>query len=139
MIGAFQATVVSDGPLALGEPSVTLKGMAKDEIGRALTDNCLSPDKIILEQNILVLNTGSRLVMFDSGMGTAKMFGATTGRARRCLEEARIRPAAIDDIICTHAQFDHVGGLADAKSRRYFPNATIHIAKADYDFWTDEK
>jgi hypothetical protein len=29
---------------------------------------------------------------------------------------------------------DHVGGLADARGRRCFPNATIWISKADYDF-----
>ena len=138
-VGEFQATVVSDGPLPLGEPSATMKGMTKEEIGKALTDNFLPTDQIVLEQNILVLNTGSRLVLFDSGMGTSKMFGATTGRILASLKEAGINPAQIDDVICTHAHIDHIGGLADTKGKRYFPNATIHISKADYDFWTDEK
>lgn len=138
-IGEFQATVVSDGPLPLGEPSSSMKGISKDEIGKALTDNFLPTDKIVLEQNILVLNTGARLVLFDTGMGTSKMFGATTGRLLASLKEAGIQPGQIDDVVCTHAHIDHIGGLADAKGKRYFPNATVHISKADYDFWTDEK
>jgi glyoxylase-like metal-dependent hydrolase (beta-lactamase superfamily II) len=138
MVGEFQATVVSDGPLPLGEPSATMKGPSKDEIAKALADNFLPTDAIVLEQNILVLNTGSRLVLFDSGMGTSKMFGATTGRLLKSLAEAGIRPAQIDDVVCTHAHIDHIGGLADAKGKRYFPNATIHLSKADFDFWTAE-
>lgn len=137
-VGEFQATVISDGPLPLGEPSATMKGMTKDEIGKALTENFLPTDKIVLEQNILVLNTGARLVLFDTGMGTSKMFGPTTGRLLASLKESGINPAQIDDILCTHAHIDHVGGLATEKGKRLFPNATIHISKADYDFWTDE-
>ncbi len=138
-VGEFQATVISDGPLPLGEPSATMKGMTKEEIAKALTDNFLPTDKIVLEQNILVLNTGARLVLFDTGMGTSKMFGPTTGRLLASLKESGINPAQIDDILCTHAHIDHIGGLATLNGKRLFPNATIHISKADYDFWTDEK
>ena len=138
-IGEFQATIVSDGPLPLGEPSSSMKGISKEDIGKALTDNFLATDGITLEQNLIVLNTGSRLALFDSGMGTSKIFGPTTGRLLASLKEAGINPAQIDDVICSHAHIDHTGGLADAKGRKYFPNATIHIAKSDYDFWTDEK
>ena len=138
MVDKFQATVVSDGPLPLGEPSATMKGQTKEELAKALADNFLPTDKLILEQNVLVLNTGNKLVLFDTGMGTAKAFGPTTGRLLKSLEEAKISPAAIDDIICSHGHIDHIGGLADAKGKRYFPNANVWITKADYDFWTDE-
>jgi glyoxylase-like metal-dependent hydrolase (beta-lactamase superfamily II) len=137
-VGAFQATILSDGPLAIGPPADTMKGQSKEELGKALADNFLPTDNVVLEQKLLVLNTGTRLALFDSGMGTSKMFGPTTGRLLKSLAEARIDPARIDDIICTHAHIDHVGGLASAKGTRYFPNATIHISKTDYDFWTDE-
>lgn len=138
-VGSFQATILSDGPLAIGPPADTMKGQTKEELSKALADNFLPIDNVVLEQNVLVLNTGTRLALFDSGMGTSKMFGPTTGRLLKSLAEAKISPSAIDDIICTHAHIDHIGGLASAKGTRYFPNATIHISKADYDFWTDEK
>src|SRR6266540_5258860 len=41
MVGKFQATVVSDGPLPLGEPSATLKGPTKEELAKALANNFL--------------------------------------------------------------------------------------------------
>jgi glyoxylase-like metal-dependent hydrolase (beta-lactamase superfamily II) len=138
-LGEFQATVVSDGPLPLGKPTDSMKGVAEAELIKALSDNFLPTDNIVLEQNVLVLNTGKRLAMFDSGMGSSKLFGSTTGRMLKSLREAGISPTDIDDIICTHAHIDHIGGLVDAKGKRLFPNATIHISQADFDFWTDEK
>ena len=137
-IGKFQATIVSDGPLALGEPSGAFKGLSKDEIQKSLSDNFLATDNIVLEQNVLVLNTGARLVLFDTGMGTAKDFGTTTGRLLRSLAQAGIEPSRIDDVIFTHAHIDHIGGVVGPRGQRLFPNATLHIAKSDYDFWTDE-
>ena len=138
-LGEFQATVVSDGPLALGKPADSMKGVSEAELTKALSDNFLATDSIVLEQNVLVLNTGKRLAMFDSGMGSSRMFGTTTGRLLKSLREAGINAGDIDDIICTHAHIDHIGGLADARGRRLFPNATVHISQADFDFWTDEK
>ena len=78
-------------------------------------------------------------LLFDTGMGTSKLFGPTTGKLLASLKAAGIQPGQIDDVICSHAHIDHIGGLADAKGRRFFPNATVHISKTDHDFWTDEK
>src|SRR5262245_7353265 len=50
MVGKFQATVVSDGPLPLGEPSATLKGHTKGELAKALANNFLPTDNLVLEQ-----------------------------------------------------------------------------------------
>ncbi len=137
-VGKFQATIVSDGPLPLGDPSATFKGVSKEDIAKSLADNFLPPDNAVLEQNALVINTGSRLVLFDSGMGISKAFGPTTGRLVKSLLQSGIDPARIDDVICTHAHIDHIGGLVGPGGKRLFPNATIHLTKADYDFWTDE-
>ena len=79
-LGSAEVTVVSDGPLALGDPKGTFTGVPDEEIRKMLSDNFLSPTSIVLEQNSPIVNTGDKLVLFDTGMGTSKMFGATTGR-----------------------------------------------------------
>lgn len=137
--GSMQVTMVSDGPLPLGEPSGAFLGASKDEIAKLLTDNYLSPSNVVLEQNSPVVNTGKNLVLFDTGMGVQKMFGPTTGRLLASLREAGIRPAQIDSIVITHAHIDHIGGMVDAKGKRLFPNATVYINQADHDFWIDDK
>ena len=57
-----------------------------------LTDNFLSPANVVLEQNMLVLNTGDKLVLFDTGMGSSTMFGPTTGKLMASLQGRRHRP-----------------------------------------------
>jgi glyoxylase-like metal-dependent hydrolase (beta-lactamase superfamily II) len=136
--GNMQATVVSDGILPLGDPSGAFLGTSKEEIGKMLTDNFLSPANVVLEQNILVLNTGDRLVLFDTGMGTSQMFGPTPGKMLANLKVAGIDPKDIDAIVATHAHCDHVWGIMADDGSRVFPNAQIYISQADFDYWTDE-
>ena len=136
--GKIQATVVSDGVLPLGEPSGSFLGSSKEEIGKMLTDSFLSPTNVILEQNILVLNTGDKMVLFDTGMGTSTMFGPTTGKMLSSLKAAGIDPKDIDAVVATHAHCDHVWGIMADDGSRNFPNAQIYISQADFDYWTDE-
>jgi glyoxylase-like metal-dependent hydrolase (beta-lactamase superfamily II) len=136
--GKMQATVVSDGILPLGDPSGTFLGTSKEEIGKMLTDNFLSTTNVVLEQNILVLNTGDKLVLFDTGMGTSQMFGPTPGKMLANLKVAGIDPNDVDAIVATHAHCDHVWGIMGDDGKPNFPNAQIYISQADFDYWTDE-
>ena len=98
----------------------------------------LNPDNVVLEQNSPVVNTGDRLILFDTGMGTSKAFGPTTGRQQKSLMEAGIKPGDIDAIVLSHAHIDHIGGIVGADDKPLFPNAQYYIAQSDFDFWTDE-
>lgn len=136
--GKMQGTVVSDGILPLGDPSASFLGTSKEEIGKMLTDNFLSASNAVLEQNILVLNTGDKLVLFDTGMGSSQLFGPTPGKLLANLKAAGIDPKDIDAIVATHAHCDHVWGIMADDGSRNFPNAQIYISQADFDYWTDE-
>lgn len=138
-LGAFEGTVVSDGPLILGEPQPNMYvGLSKEAFTKALADNFLPTENVAFEQNALVINTGSHLVLFDTGMGEAKLFGTTTGRLIANLKAAGIDPKDIDAVALTHAHPDHCWGLLAENGSRNFPNAQIYMAQADLDFWTDE-
>ena len=139
ILGNAEVTVVSDGTLPLGDPSGTFIGVPKDEVKKMLTDNFLAPDNIVLEQNSPIVNTGDKLVLFDTGMGSSKLFGQTTGRQQKSMAEAGIKPGDIDAVVCSHAHIDHIGGIVDADGKPLFPNAQVYISQTDFDFWTDEK
>jgi glyoxylase-like metal-dependent hydrolase (beta-lactamase superfamily II) len=136
--GKIQATIVSDGILPLGEPSASFLGTSKEEVAKMLTDNFLSPTSVVLEQNVLVLNTGDKMILFDTGMGSSTMFGPTTGKLLSSLKAAAIDPKAIDAVVATHAHCDHVWGIMADDGSSHFPNAQIYISQADFDYWTDE-
>jgi glyoxylase-like metal-dependent hydrolase (beta-lactamase superfamily II) len=137
-VGDAEVTVVSDGPLPLGPPKGTFTGASDDEIKKMLVDNFLSPDNIVLEQNSPVVNTGDKLILFDTGMGTSQLFGPTTGRQQKSLAEAGIKPEDIDAVVFSHAHVDHIGGVVDASGKVLYPNAQYYIAQSDFDYWTDE-
>src|SRR4051812_6704515 len=137
-LGGAEVTVVSDGPLPLGDPSGTFVGVPKEEVKKMLSDNFLSPDNVVLEQNSPIVNTGEKLILFDTGMGTLKAFGPTTGRQQKSMMEAGIKPGDIDAVVISHAHIDHIGGIVDANDKPLFPNAQYYMTQSDFDFWTDE-
>jgi glyoxylase-like metal-dependent hydrolase (beta-lactamase superfamily II) len=137
-LGDAEVTVVSDGPLPLGDPSGTFTGVPKEEVKKMLTDNFLNPDNVVLEQNSPVVNTGDKLILFDTGMGTSQAFGPTTGRQQKSLAEAGIKASDIDAVVLSHAHIDHIGGIVGADDKPLFPNAQYYISQADFDYWTDE-
>ena len=127
--GKMQATVVSDGILPLGEPSGSFLGSSKEEIGKMLTDNFLSPSNVVLEQNILVLNTGDKLVLFDTGMGTSSMFGPTPGKLLRepqgCRHRSQGHRRRGGDARPLRPRLGHHGG----RRQPQFPQrADLHLA-----------
>ncbi|GAC1635672.1 MAG: MBL fold metallo-hydrolase [Bradyrhizobium sp.] len=138
ILGGAEVTVVSDGPLPLGPPKGTFVGVPDEEVRKMLSDNFLSPDNVVLEQNSPIVNTGDRLILFDTGMGTSKAFGPTTGRQQKSMAEAGIKPEDIDAVVLSHAHIDHIGGIVDAGDKPLFPNAQYYITQSDFDFWTDE-
>jgi glyoxylase-like metal-dependent hydrolase (beta-lactamase superfamily II) len=138
-LGAAEVTVVSDGPLSLGDPKGTFTGVPDDDIRKMLSDNFLPPTNILLEQNSPVLNMGDKLVLFDTGLGTATGFGTATGRQQKSLKEAGIKPEDVDAVVISHAHPDHVGGIVDDNGKLLFPNAQYYMPQSDLEFWTDEK
>ncbi|WP_284981556.1 MBL fold metallo-hydrolase [Arthrobacter sp. efr-133-TYG-118] len=140
--GSLQCTVVSDGIIRLGPARESFPNAEPAEVDELLTRHYLPTDAVHLNQNILVVNTGDTLVMFDSGVGTdpelgLKTFGDEAGLLIRNLRAAGIEPEQIDLVALTHAHPDHAWGLADGAGAPLFPNASLAIGRADYQHWTD--
>ena len=136
--GDGEATIVSDGTLPLGDPHTNFTGLSAQEMDKQLTDSFLPTSNAILEQNVLILNTGDRMVLFDTGMGSLQLFGPTTGKLLKTMKQAGIDPKDIDAVVMSHAHVDHCGGCVGDDGKSHFPNAQFYISQADFEFWTDE-
>jgi glyoxylase-like metal-dependent hydrolase (beta-lactamase superfamily II) len=137
-LGPAECTVVSDGQLPLGDPNAAFLHIEKTEIARELKDNFLPVDNAVLEQNVLVVNFGDRVVLFDTGMGRDALFGPSPGKLMSTLRQAGIDPAGVDAVVMSHAHIDHCGGLIGADGKPNFPNAQYFIGEADFNYWTDD-
>src|SRR5215470_15298265 len=71
-LGSIEATVVSDGPLAIGDPKNTFRGPTPEELGKMMSDQFLPTDNVVLDQNVLVINTGDKLALFETSMSSVK-------------------------------------------------------------------
>jgi glyoxylase-like metal-dependent hydrolase (beta-lactamase superfamily II) len=138
-LGGFECTVVSDGPMKLGTYSPEMfKGLTQERIDQILDANFLDKTNFSVEENALVVNTGGKLVLIDTGLGFRKIYGPRSGRLLASLRGAGIDPASIDVVAISHAHPDHVWGLVSEDGRPNFSNAQIHITEADLAYWTDE-
>lgn len=134
-LGAFEVTIINDG--AAQRP---VEGFVKNaplpEVQAALESAFLPKDTFNNVFNPIVINTGAKLVLFDTGNGT---FGApTTGRLAAGLAAAGIDPKAIDTVIISHFHGDHINGLRSKEGAITFPNAEIMVPQAEWDFWMDD-
>jgi glyoxylase-like metal-dependent hydrolase (beta-lactamase superfamily II) len=137
-IGAMRATIVSDGPLTLPAATKIFHGPKGTAIDAALTDAALPTDRVRVEQNCLLLETGGKRALFDNGLGTKKLYGPDSGKLLGSLREAGIDPASIDAMVLTHAHSDHCWGTMGDDGVPNFPNATLYMAREELDFWTSD-
>jgi glyoxylase-like metal-dependent hydrolase (beta-lactamase superfamily II) len=138
-LGEFECTVVDDGPLQFGTFSAEMfKGISEERIDHVVAANFLDKGNFLIEQNALVVNTGAKLVLIDTGLGFRKVYGPRSGHLLGNLRAAGIDPASIDVVALSHAHPDHVWGLAGEDGSPHFPNAQIYITQADLEYWTDE-
>jgi glyoxylase-like metal-dependent hydrolase (beta-lactamase superfamily II) len=138
-IGDIEATIASDGRLRPESPEAQFPTVPSKKLHEILQRHCLPTGGLIMEQNCLVLRSGDRYVIFDTGIGFDKRFGSDeTGRLLPNLASAGIDPNDISAVVLTHAHCDHCWGLVNRHGNANFPNAELFIPKAEFDFWTDE-
>ena len=128
LLGDFEVTALSDGTLAVDADKVLHQPAAKTDA--ALAKSFLK-SPVQTSVNAFLVNTGSKLVLIDTGTGGG--FEPTAGSLLANLKASGYTPEQVDDVLITHIHGDHVGGLTTKDGAAVFPNATVHAGKADVD------
>ena len=102
----------------------------------ALADAFMPADKLATPFTTLVVNTGKKLVLIDTGTGG--QIAPSAGALRENLTAAGIDPKAVDLIVISHFHPDHINGIKDKDNGVVFPNAEIMVPAAEWTFWMDD-
>ncbi|SHM76675.1 MBL fold metallo-hydrolase [Rhizobacter sp. OV335] len=133
MLGDIEVTALFDGTLDL-QPKQLLTNTTQKDVGKLL-DKGFQKDTVQTSVNGYLINTGSKLVLVDTG--AAGLFGPTAGNLLANLKASGYQPEQVDEVYITHMHPDHVGGLlADGKPA--FPNAIVRADQHDADFWLSQ-
>lgn len=122
MLGDFEITALLDGTHPFPDAEVLTKaGPGVNSPRSRLFDNNPNEANALLAAsdlkvptegsiNAFLVNTGTKLVLIDSGAGT--LYGVCCGHLIENLRVAGYRPEQIDYVFLTHLHADHVGGIA---------------------------
>lgn len=134
MVGDIEVTALNDGTLKM-ETAKLLKDIKPGQLQKDLAHGFLK-DPYEWSFNGFLINTGSKLVLVDTGAGAS--MGATTGKLVANLKASGYTPEQVDEVYITHMHGDHIGGLS-ADGKRVFPNAVVRAAQAEGDHWLSQK
>ncbi|HUQ11952.1 MAG TPA: MBL fold metallo-hydrolase [Steroidobacteraceae bacterium] len=130
-IGEFSAVALLDGNIELpNDNKVFGVGLTPADVATVLSANNLPTDNLRLSLHPLLVKTADRVLLFDTGAGG--LFGPGSGHIADAFADAGVDAATVTDIFISHSHGDHVGGLVNAEGKPAYPNATVHISKAEW-------
>ena len=134
--GHLKGTIVSDGPV--NSVQNFFANIPQQAVVRSARANFYSLPPSF-GQNVLILDTPSARIMFDTGTFNVDFPGFEyAGQLFTNLKAAGISTSSIDAIFISHGHLDHVAGLIDRKGRRAFPNAKIYVGRREHKYWKAE-
>jgi glyoxylase-like metal-dependent hydrolase (beta-lactamase superfamily II) len=136
-VGEFEITQISDGSFSRPVSNGFVVNVSTDQAIAATEAAYFAKDRVTVPLNPMVINTGSKLVLIDTGAGPAayEQTKGARGQLQNNMAAADIDPKAIDIVILSHLHGDHVGGLRTLDGGLAFPNAEIKVPTLDWDFW----
>jgi glyoxylase-like metal-dependent hydrolase (beta-lactamase superfamily II) len=139
-VGDIQVTVVSDGRNTFPLEDSFIVNAKKDEVNAALEKAFLPRDVFTIYFAPLVINTGGKVVVVDTGNGALANVSSkgANGQFAANMAAAGFDAKAVDTVVISHFHTDHVNGLLTADGKPAFPNAEILVPATEWKFWMDD-
>jgi glyoxylase-like metal-dependent hydrolase (beta-lactamase superfamily II) len=139
-VGEFEVTVVTDGANSGPLADAYVANAQKAEVNAALAADFMPPERVTGTYTPIVINTGSKLVAIDTGLGLGmyEQSKGAVGQYHSNLQASGIDRNAVDVVIISHFHGDHINGLVGPENKPAFPNAEVMVPATEWAFWRDE-
>ena len=135
-VGAAEVTALYDGIWEKPHDPAFIANASVDDVKAAMVKAGLPADFVSIPFTVLVIKTGGKTIMCDSGTGGQVQ--PTAGKLAANMKAAGIDPAKIDTILISHFHPDHIFGLMEKDTNKpVYPNAELIVSDVEYKFWTD--
>jgi glyoxylase-like metal-dependent hydrolase (beta-lactamase superfamily II) len=135
-LGAFQLTALYDGTWFVPIDDKFIRNAGGADVDAALARAFLPPRVLPVSFTALLVNTGAKLVLIDTG--SAGQLTETAGVLLDNLKVAGITPSDVDIILISHFHPDHINGIKTKDGAKVFPNAEIMVPEPEWAFWMDD-
>jgi len=138
-VGDVTVTLLSDG-FRIGSPEGFVLNASKADVLSVLAEDGFPTDHMRNVYTPMVLQTGGKVVLIDTGNGEASLSQSNgdRGRLQANLVAAGIDRKSVDIVLISHFHADHVNGLLTAENAAAFPNAEIKVPEIEWKFWMDD-
>jgi glyoxylase-like metal-dependent hydrolase (beta-lactamase superfamily II) len=135
-IGSYELTALYDGIWYRPITDKFIRNASFAEVEHALDTAFMPHDKLATPFTTLIVNTGKKLVLIDTGTGG--QIAPSAGVLHDNLAAAGIDPKAIDQIVISHFHPDHINGIKDKDNVVIFPNAVLMVPAPEWAYWMDD-
>jgi glyoxylase-like metal-dependent hydrolase (beta-lactamase superfamily II) len=136
-VGEFECMSVNDGARTFPMPDGFVRNVPKEQALAAAEAAYMPKGMVTVPFNPQIINTGSKLVLIDTGFGPTP--NAPIGLLTANMAAAGIDPKAIDIVVISHLHPDHTNGIKTADGALLFPNAEIKVPAPDWAFWMSDE
>ena len=139
-VGTHEVTVVTDGVNKFRFPDGFVVGKNRDEINAEWATFYGEKDQLAVPYSPIAVNTGSKLVVIDTGTGEANFERSkgAAGQFHSNLKAAGIQPDQVDAVIISHFHGDHINGLLDKDNKLAFPKAEVLVPAQEWKYFMDD-
>src|ERR1700761_4106660 len=140
-VGDYECTSINDGARSFPLPDTFVVNVPKEEALAAGDAAYMPKGMVTVPFNPQLINTGSKLVLIDTGNGVANLepTKGAIGRTLQNLAAAGGDPKSIDIVLLSHLHPDHTNGIRAADGSMAFPNAELMVPSVDWAFWTSDE
>ncbi len=135
-IGSYELTALYDGIWYRPITDKFIRNAPFAAVEHALDAAFMPHDTLATPFTTLIVNTGEKLVLIDTGTGG--QIAPSAGVLRANLAAAGIDPKAVDQIVISHFHPDHINGIKDKDNALIFPNAEIMVPAPEWAYWMDD-